>query len=179
MLDHNDFSNECGQISWELGLWKWLPHDPYKWEILAVHVCDSVQQANKVACLFIFYVVAWGRWRMHEKTVPNPLKWKEITHLNKVSKIHLFYHLYCAFWRLAVKKENNSDGKFTQEWPLEIQCEWRKLLNCLNWPPVVLPLRLSCRWSKFSKTPLEKKPEILDISPPTLQKMNKTLSTPW
>ena len=37
----------------------------------------------------------------------------------------------------TVKKENNSSGKFIQERPLEIQCEWSKLLNCFNGPPVV------------------------------------------
>ena len=51
-----------------------------------------------------------------------------------VSKRHLIYRFYCVFWRLSVKKEINSVGKFTQERPLEIQCEWRKLLNCLHWP---------------------------------------------
>ena len=62
---------------------------------------------------------------MHDK---NRLKThqneKKYHNLHEVRKIHLFYRLYCIFWRLSVEKENDSGGKFSQEQPLEIQWEW-------------------------------------------------------
>ena len=87
-------------------------------------VGDSVQQANKVACLFIFYVVT-RETRAHKefttKTVPKLIKMKRNNTISKkVSKKHLCYCLYCVFWRLSVKRENNFGGKSSQKRPLEI-----------------------------------------------------------
>ena len=52
-----------------------------------------------------------------QKPPQNPSKLKEKTQFTQDIFI---LSSYCAFWRLSVKKENNSGGKFIEERPLQI-----------------------------------------------------------
>ena len=66
--------------------------------------------------------------------------------------IHLFYRLYCVFWRSFVKKENNSGGKFSQERPLKIN-ELFNLAACavmLSGHKYIFPTRILQRAKSLS-----------------------------
>ena len=86
--------------------------------------------------LHVLVVVVLDRIRMHYKYLPKThLNEKKVYNLYKITKIHLFYCLYCVFWRPSTRKENNSGGKFSQE-QLENQVRVTELAACGQ--PVVL-----------------------------------------
>ena len=70
------------------------------WVLIGLQKCvhDCVQQANEIACLFISYKVARERMKnAQQKPSQTHLNEKKLHNLHRVSKIHLFYRLYCVF----------------------------------------------------------------------------------
>ena len=56
-----------------------------------------------------------------KKPPQNPSKRKQITQLLKLAKYIYFIVFIVKFWRLSVKNEYNSGGKFGQNRPLKIK----------------------------------------------------------
>ena len=86
------------------------------------------------------------------KTVPKPFKNEKKHHaLHKVSKIHLFYYLYCVFGRSSFKKDCHVRISKVQLFNLKNTIlmvnsvksdQWKSRMNdvilrCLNWPPAI------------------------------------------
>ena len=67
---------------------------------------------SKKKTILVVNSVKRDRW------TSNCLNWLPVVTQGKQNTF--FYNLYCVFWRLFVKKENDSGGKFSQERPLEI-----------------------------------------------------------
>ena len=83
-----------------------------------------------------------------QKPSQKPLKWREITQFTQAKQnTFILSSLLCILATIYQKRKTILMVNFSQERPLEVQCQWRKLLNCLNWPPVSqLVKEVSLQW---------------------------------